>query len=37
MVATGEHHTVKEFCSLAFKEVGIDIRWEGSGGIREGR
>ncbi len=36
VVATGEHHTVKEFCSLAFKEVGIDIRWEGSGASEKG-
>lgn len=31
VIATGEYHTVREFCTLAFKEVGIDIRWEGSG------
>jgi len=24
-------HTVREFCTLAFKEVDIDIRWEGEG------
>ncbi|MBQ6821967.1 MAG: GDP-mannose 4,6-dehydratase, partial [Bacteroidales bacterium] len=31
VVATGEYHTVREFCSLAFKEVGIELRWEGEG------
>jgi GDPmannose 4,6-dehydratase len=31
VIATGEHHTVKEFCELAFREVGIELRWEGSG------
>lgn len=31
VVATGETHTVREFCELAFKCVGIDIAWEGSG------
>ena len=31
VIATGEMHTVREFCELAFKEVGIDIRWEGQG------
>ena len=31
VIATGEMHTVREFCELAFKEVGIDIRWEGKG------
>lgn len=31
VIATGEMHTVREFCTLAFAEVGIKIRWEGSG------
>ncbi len=31
VIATGKMHTVKEFCSLAFKEVGINILWEGEG------
>ena len=31
VIATGETHTVREFCALAFKDVGIDLRWEGSG------
>ena len=31
VIATGEMHTVREFCGLAFKEAGIDIRWEGQG------
>ncbi len=31
VIATGEYHTVREFCSLAFKEVGIELKWEGSG------
>ena len=31
VIATGEMHTVREFCELAFSEVGIDIRWEGEG------
>lgn len=29
VIATGEYHTVREFASLAFKEIGIDLRWEG--------
>ena len=29
VIATGEMHTVREFCQLAFKEVGINLRWEG--------
>ena len=31
VIATGEYHTVREFCTLAFKHVGIDLRWEGEG------
>ena len=31
VIATGEMHTVREFCTLAFKEVGIELRWEGKG------
>ena len=31
VIATGESHTVREFVELAFKEVGIEIAWEGKG------
>ncbi len=31
VIATGEMHTVREFCTLAFAEVGIKLRWEGIG------
>ena len=31
VIATGEYHTVREFATLAFKEAGIDLRWEGEG------
>jgi len=31
VIATGEMHTVREFCTLAFAEAGISLRWEGSG------
>ena len=31
VIATGEMHTVREFCDLAFKEAGIELRWEGKG------
>jgi GDPmannose 4,6-dehydratase len=31
VIATGEMHTVREFCTLAFREAGIDLRWEGTG------
>ena len=29
VIATGVQHTVREFATLAFKNVGIDLRWEG--------
>lgn len=31
VLATGETHQIREFCEVAFKEVGITIKWEGSG------
>ncbi|MDD4698395.1 MAG: GDP-mannose 4,6-dehydratase [Fermentimonas sp.] len=31
VIATGEMHSVREFCTLAFAEAGIDLRWEGEG------
>ncbi len=31
VIATGEMHTVREFCTLAFREAGIELRWEGKG------
>lgn len=31
VLATGETHTIREFCELAFKEIGIDIEWQGKG------
>ncbi len=31
VIATGEMHTVREFATLSFREVGIDLRWEGEG------
>ena len=31
VVATGVQHSVREFCQLAFREAGIDLRFEGTG------
>ena len=31
VVATGEQHSVREFCQLAFREAGIELRFEGTG------
>lgn len=29
VIATGKMHSVREFCTLAFAEAGINLRWEG--------
>ena len=29
VIATGEQHSVREFAELAFRRVGINLRWEG--------
>lgn len=31
VIATNETHTVREFTELAFKEVGVELEWKGSG------
>jgi GDPmannose 4,6-dehydratase len=31
VIATGEQHSVREFCERAFAEVGIAVRFEGAG------
>ena len=31
VIATGEQHSVREFTEKAFREAGIELRWEGSG------
>lgn len=31
VIATGETHTVREFCELAFAEAGIKVVWNGTG------
>ena len=31
VVATGETHSVREFTELAFAEIGIQLKWQGSG------
>lgn len=31
VIATGEQYSVRDFCDLAFKEVGITLKWEGTG------
>ena len=31
VIATGEQHSVREFCELTFMEAGMVIEWEGTG------
>lgn len=31
VIATGQMHTVREFCTLAFHYAGIELHWEGQG------
>ncbi len=36
VVATGESHSVREFCEICFAEVGLPITWRGQGTAEEG-
>lgn len=36
VVATGEQHSVREFCRLAFRRAGIELRFEGEGASEKG-
>ena len=36
VIATGETHTVREFATLAFREAGIEITWQGTGVDEQG-
>ena len=31
VIATGEQYSVRDFCNIAFQEVGITLKWEGKG------
>ncbi|MGW8221566.1 MAG: GDP-mannose 4,6-dehydratase [Syntrophobacteria bacterium] len=31
VIGTGESHSVREFCELAFSEAGIELEWRGTG------
>jgi GDPmannose 4,6-dehydratase len=31
VLATGETHSIREFCELSFKEIGVELKWVGSG------
>ena len=36
VIATGVQHTVRDFATLAFRHVGIELRWEGEGADERG-
>jgi len=36
VIATGEQHSVREFCDLAFAELGIELEWKGKGVSEQG-
>jgi GDPmannose 4,6-dehydratase len=36
VVATGETHTVREFCERAFARVGLPLKWKGRGADEKG-
>lgn len=36
VIATGKQHSVREFATLAFARVGINLRWEGEGADEKG-
>lgn len=37
VIATGETHSVREFVEAAFKHVGMEIVWQGSGADEIGK
>jgi len=37
VVGTGEDHSVREFCDLAFGEIGVTLEWSGEGVEEVGR
>ena len=36
VIATGESHSVREFCALAFERAGLPLTWQGSGREEKG-
>jgi GDPmannose 4,6-dehydratase len=37
VIATGETHSVREFCELCFSELGLPLAWQGEGEAEQGR
>jgi len=36
VIATGETHSVREFCELAFSQAGLQLTWRGNGVEEQG-
>lgn len=36
VIATGDQHSVREFCTVAFREVGIELEFRGEGEAEQG-
>jgi GDPmannose 4,6-dehydratase len=36
VLATGETHSIREFCELAFAEIDVKIKWQGTGENEQG-
>lgn len=36
VLATGETHSIREFCEIAFREIGEEIKWQGKGSKETG-
>lgn len=36
VIATGEQYSVRDFCNLAFKQAGIELKWQGEGVSEKG-
>ncbi|MBN2092991.1 GDP-mannose 4,6-dehydratase [candidate division KSB1 bacterium] len=36
VLATGETHSVREFAEIAFREIGIELEWQGTGSDEKG-
>ena len=37
VLATGETHSIREFCEVAFKQIGLEIEWSGIGADEVGK
>ncbi len=35
VLATGETHSVREFCEIAFEHIGLTLQWKGSGDLEQ--